>query len=261
MKTLLSPKDIQRSLRRYGYAGAIDGVIGPRTKEAIKDAIEQRRPNVCAPEWPIERQLVAYQQMLMADVGADVGRIDGFIGPQTEFAFEQWQDRTRELAPPEPEGFGETQWPRQKDVPSFYGTRGQHQVRLRLPYNMKLAWDKKQTVKSFFCHEKVADVMHHCLQEVLAHYGPEQIKKLRLDLWGGCFNNRRMKGSSAWSMHAWGIALDMDPERNRYRWTSDQAAFAKPEYEAWWAIWEEAGAISLGRERNFDWMHLQFARL
>jgi len=36
---------------------------------------------------------------------------------------------------------------------------------------------------------------------------------------------------------------------------------SSPECETWWQIWESHGAISLGRQRDYDWMHLQFARL
>jgi hypothetical protein len=80
-------------------------------------------------------------------------------------------------------------------------------------------------------------------------------------LFGGCLNVRRMRGGSAWSMHSWGIAFDFDPDRNQLRWGRDRAAFAKPEYNKWFELWEEEGAVSLGRVRNFDWMHVQFARL
>jgi hypothetical protein len=62
-------------------------------------------------------------------------------------------------------------------------------------------------------------------------------------------------------MHSWGIAMDYDPERNKLKWGRDKAAFAWPEYDAWWRLWEEEGWISLGRQRNFDWMHIQAAKL
>lgn len=40
-----------------------------------------------------------------------------------------------------------------------------------------------------------------------------------------------------------------------------EASFARPEYEPFWAIVEEEGLVSLGRTRDFDWMHFQAARL
>jgi hypothetical protein len=74
-------------------------------------------------------------------------------------------------------------------------------------------------------------------------------------------NVRKMRGSDAWSMHSWGIALDFDANRNALRMTSKEAAFAKPAYNQWWKLWEDEGWVSLGRERNYDWMHVQAARL
>ena len=87
------------------------------------------------------------------------------------------------------------------------------------------------------------------------------MKELGLDLVGGCFNNRPMLGGSKPSMHAYGIAWDLDPERNQLKWDHKLAVFATPKYEKFWAIVEQYGATSLGRERDFDWMHFQFARL
>ena len=85
--------------------------------------------------------------------------------------------------------------------------------------------------------------------------------RLGLDLFGGCFNYRPMRGGTALSMHSWGIAYDGDPERNQLRWGRDRAEFAKPAFDPFWAIVEAHGAVSLGRARNYDWMHFQFANL
>jgi len=48
--------------------------------------------------------------------------------------------------------------------------------------------------------------------------------------------------------------------RNKLRWGKDKTQFAKPEYEQWWKFWEEEGWVSLGRLKNYDWMHAQSAR-
>lgn len=96
---------------------------------------------------------------------------------------------------------------------------------------------------------------------VHGHYGEQRIRDLGLDLFGGCYNNRKMRGGSNLSMHALAIAIDHDPERNQLRWGRDRAAFAKPVYDAWWRFWADEGWVSLGRERDMDWMHIQAARL
>jgi len=85
-------------------------------------------------------------------------------------------------------------------------------------------------------------------------------KTLKLDLWGGCLNVRRMRGGRKYSTHSWGIAVDYDPLHNRLKWGRDKALFARPEYNKWWEFWEKEGWVSLGRTRNFDWMHIQAAK-
>jgi len=68
-------------------------------------------------------------------------------------------------------------------------------------------------------------------------------------------------------MHSWAIAFDFDPENNGYRSSKNprdghpKAEFSDPVYDRWFQMWEAEGAISLGRERDYDWMHILFARL
>lgn len=214
--------------------------------------------------WAPKRKAILALQVMAAMKGQEPGALDGYMGPQTRHALEaveagmkgepEWQ-RPGEDEP------AEASWPKQSEVPEFYGEVGQHQVKLVLPYPMKLAWNTRSVVKSFSCHEKVHDAMATIFEATLAHYGNEGIQQLRLDLFGGCLNVRRMRGGRAMSMHSWGIAVDLDPERNQLKWGRDRAAFAKSDYTAFWEIVEGQGATSLGRARNYDWMHLQFAYL
>lgn len=125
------------------------------------------------------------------------------------------------------------------------------------PWVLKLAWNPKQTTRRIGCNVKVADSLRRVLDRVHAAYGAAELVRLRLDLFGGCYNPRRKRGGTAWSTHAWAIALDWDPDHNKLEWGRDRAALARPEYETWWRCWEEEGWYSLGRERNFDWMHVQ----
>ncbi len=133
-------------------------------------------------------------------------------------------------------------------------------MRLALPYPMRLAWDTSTVVHSTLCYEKVHEAAARVLTRVLDHYG-DNIMLLGLDLFGGSLNVRKMRGGSAWSMNSWGIIFDFDPARNQLRWGKDKAAFYRPEYAKWFDLSEEEGAISLGRLRNYDWIHVQFARL
>ncbi len=126
---------------------------------------------------------------------------------------------------------------------------------------MKLAWELKTKVRKMTVNKKVAEATERIFARTLEHYGLKRIQELGLDLNGGAYNRRRIIGGQGWSMHAYGIAIDIDPENNQLKWGRDKARLAKPEYEPFWNIVESEGAMSLGRERNYDWMHFQFARL
>jgi hypothetical protein len=130
-------------------------------------------------------------------------------------------------------------------------------VTLALPYPMRLAWDTDTTVSKLRCHKLVADKFDKVFKELLEVYGLPRIKELGIDLFGGCFNFRKMRGGSAWSKHSWGIAIDLDPARNTLKETRATARFARPEYQPMIDIFYKHGFISLGVERNFDWMHFE----
>ncbi|MFH1874164.1 MAG: hypothetical protein ABH859_03140 [Pseudomonadota bacterium] len=152
-------------------------------------------------------------------------------------------------------------WPAQNqaELVRYYGEVGENQVKLALPYPHKLAWDLNTTINRFSCHEKVHDSIKRVLERTLDHYGLERIQDLGLDLWGGCLNVRKTRGGSQYSTHSWGIALDYDPSNNQLNWGRDRARLARPEYEMWWKFWEQEGWTSLGRAKNYDWMHVQAA--
>lgn len=128
---------------------------------------------------------------------------------------------------------------------------------LKLPYPMRLAWDKNISVNKIQCHKKVSDNLELIFKELLNYYGYDKIKELGIDLFGGCFNFRAMRGGTQPSKHSWGIAIDLDPERNTLKETSKTARFARKEYIPMIDIFEKYGFISLGREKNYDWMHFE----
>lgn len=134
---------------------------------------------------------------------------------------------------------------------------GTYLVSIKLPYPMPLAWDKNTKVSTMRCHKLVADKFTAVFNELLSVYGYEKIVELGIDLFGGCFNFRAMRGGSDYSRHSWGIAIDLDPERNQLKETSKTARFARPEYKPMIDIFYKHGFESLGREKNYDWMHFQ----
>lgn len=129
-----------------------------------------------------------------------------------------------------------------------------------LPYPMKLAWDSHVTVTKIQCHTLVADRLLTTFEEILEAEGPERIKALGIDLYGGCVNVRLQRGSSTkWSRHAWGVAIDLDPARNALKTIWKKAQFSKPEYAAMVDAFYRNGFFNLGKEKNFDAMHFETA--
>lgn len=256
---------IQEQLNSIGLdAGRADGILGPKTEAALN------RVDGLPTDWPKTRKAVGFIQLLANGKEIEAGRIDGYWGPQTDFAFDALYEMVAEGREPtvwRPEDLPDVnpnQWPPQKpqsELERLYGAVGQNQARIDLPFPHKLAWAKRKRINRFSCHEKVHDSLNRVLTRVLDHYGPEEISRLGLDLWGGCLNVRQIRGGRRYSTHSWGIALDYDPANNRLKWGRDRATFARPEYEKWWQLWEEEGWVSLGRARNFDWMHVQAAKI
>ena len=155
-------------------------------------------------------------------------------------------------------------WPKQDydSMVNFYGEVGRNQTQLILPYELKISWEPFTSLKKITCHEKVSNSLYNIFERTLKVYGQKEIEKLRLNLFGGCLNVRKMRGSNKnWSIHSWGAAVDLDPDRNTLKMTSNQASFAKPEYKDFWSIVESEGWVSLGKARNYDWMHFQAALL
>ncbi|MBL8575243.1 MAG: M15 family metallopeptidase, partial [Hyphomicrobiaceae bacterium] len=248
--------------------GEVDGLAGDRTWSAIGHLLASRG---IAPDarrgWSGERLLVAAAQAICQADGIDPGPIDGLIGPQTRVAFSRYPSRPlggRDGGGLPPAGQmtpRQMARPRQADVERVYGPPGTGQVTVTLPWPMRLAWEKPQIVQRTSCHHLIADDLIGLLEAVGRAYDRDTRASLGLDLWGGCLNVRRMRGGSAWSMHAWGIAVDLDPDRNGLRADHTTARLARPDAAPFWRLVAEYGFVGLGPARDYDWMHFQAARL
>lgn len=228
----MNVKWIQSRLTAHGFSpGPIDGTMGPTTRAAIKAFQKSKGLNV-----------------------------DGLVGLYTDKALASSSAASPGSAPYRP--VTTPQWPTQAQIlAGKFGLPGENLVTVEVPYRLRIAWDVSLTTKKMTLNKHIADSAIQCLEQVMAFYDEEDRHILGLDLFGGAFNKRRMRGGSQWSMHAFGCAIDFDPERNQLKWGRDRARLAQPDCEQFWKIWEANGWTSLGRSRNYDWMHVQVGRL
>lgn len=209
--------------------------------------------------------------------------VDGWLGHQTLTAMEATLpefDRAKlaetlrgqdvDRTPPAPRTGGWTpapmppnpnHWPADNPeaLRNHYGVPGANLVRVLPPY--PLYYDGHELEQGFACNVLVRPSLDRIFAQILEHYGPARIRALKLDQYSGCYNNRPITGGTRLSTHAWGIAIDWWAARNSFRADHTTAALAGDEYIPFWEIWESEGWISLGRLRNFDWMHVQAARI
>lgn len=165
-----------------------------------------------------------------------------------------------------------------KEIAAKYGNPGdmKNLITLVLPFPMLLDWDVTKVIKTMAVHKLVAPKLEGVFSDLLAHYGPQQLHDLGINQTGGCFNHRPKRGleerftlalslgdidaaNECLSTHSWGVAVDLDPNRNLWRETSRTARFARKEYRPMIEIFYAHGFLGYGPEKNMDWMHWEVA--
>lgn len=82
--------------------------------------------------------------------------------------------------------------------------------------------------------------------------------------WDGCFNIRKKRGLSSWSLHSWAIAIDANAFSNPLGMTVEQikAKGLKPFSEGFLQCFRDAGFDCGGDWKNRpDRMHFQLAKI
>lgn len=236
-------KWLQSRLTAHGFpCGSIDGKIGKLTIGALK-AFEAKHGLTV--DGIADPKVV---QALRASSSA--------VPPKVMTEIPNRDEKAPDVVQP-----ARTIWPRQSEVRAFFGEVGTNQTQIEVPFDMFLAWSKTTRIRKIMVHKKVAASAAMALNKIAIAYSEPERKALGIDLFGGSLNVRRMRGGSSYSMHSWGIAIDFDPERNQLNWHRPQARLSHGDAEAFWMAWEDEGWVSLGRACNFDWMHVQAARL
>lgn len=133
---------------------------------------------------------------------------DGFWGPKSTAAAKAW---LRSMMPvPNP-------FPPQSGVTAFYGPHGSNSYSpptktIHLPFTI---YYENTRVDKLNPHEKCADSLLRVFER-LADVFPDEAARRKAGVlnYDGLYNPRPMRGGTAWSMHAWAIAIDFDWEFN-----------------------------------------------
>lgn len=249
-----------------------DGILGSKTETAMRNYLKANKSKLDPAHADDilnggrKRLAVAFGQLKAVENNIDTGKIDGLRGPQTDVALDSLVFLVKNDRPPhlfrDHEVPKASRWPVQgsAEFKQRFGNPGVESNLVKIQPAYPHLYNGRP-VSGIRIHKEVASSLEKVLQTVLQEYGQQRISELGLNKFAGSYNNRVMRGGSKKSMHAWGIALDYYPSRNPLKWGQDRALFAKPEYDKWWEIWEAEGWVSLGRVRDFDWMHVQAARL
>lgn len=162
-----------------------------------------------------------------------------------------------------------TPWPKQSDLAAMHAMFGNpdangdgapdpswvvaHLTTIEPPYQMFFG---VTPIKRITCNKAIATPLLAALIGIEQLYKtPDEIAKHGMDQYSGCFNFRPKRGGSSLSMHAYGVAIDMDAAHNPFRSTK----FTMPLEVV--AIFQAQGAEwGGGWKHSTDAMHFQWAR-
>ena len=148
------------------------------------------------------------------------------------------------------------------EIEKIFGRPGDDRnlITVPMPYPRRISWDLKAVTNRMQCHKLVAPIFQKIHSQILSHYGLSEIQRLEIDIFGGCYNFRKMRGGTDWSRHSWGIAEDLNPTKNdlKTKWVNSQ--FSKKEYKPMIDIYYANGFVNQGIEKGTDAMHMEFLK-
>ncbi len=146
-----------------------------------------------------------------------------------------------------------TQWPHDDTASKikFFGKPGTNLIQITPPFQM---YYDKHPIKTITVNKMVATSLLKIFTDVLDQCGHDQKKVdvTGLSNFGGCYNERNIRGSANISNHSFACAIDIDPENNQLGKKTGKMpnmiidAFKR---EGW--LW---GGDYKGRK---DWMHFE----
>lgn len=131
---------------------------------------------------------------------------DGFWGPLSIAAVQQ---HLRSLMPKV------NPWPdaSESSLRRFYGPPGTESNLLTIALPFPMYYEGK-LCKTTRVHRKCADSLRAILQEIGDRYSKMRGIIEEAEDYGGCYNNRPMRGGTRPSLHAYGAAIDLDADDN-----------------------------------------------
>lgn len=164
-----------------------------------------------------------------------------------------------------------TVWPTQAEASNFFGNpRGKNPAHASPAWEVsnlvyitppfRMTYDGKPITK-IRCHKKVAGSLANILMAIWAAAKHDQavVDSWGASIYGGCYNYRLTRSGAGLSMHAMGIAIDLDPARNLQG--NSRPHFARVSEVV--KCFKEAGWIWGGdwSGKSIDGMHFQAARV
>ena len=148
-------------------------------------------------------------------------------------------------------------WPKSdyKSMVDFYGPPGESNL-VTITFPTTMFYDGKR-VKTTRIHKKCAESFVRVLTQIQKLHGDKTHIMDAVSDYGGCFNHRNSRGATSLSKHAWGAAVDLDPDNNPFRAHWPMKAAMPIE------IMEEfarEGWLCAGAAWSFDAMHFQATR-
>ena len=167
---------------------------------------------------------------------------DGFFGPKSIAATQKYLRGLMEKA-------GHRPRPTTRDLTLYFGEAGDESNLVNLPVaGVKYAG---RPVKTIRVNKRCAESLSSVLLEL------EDAAPWLLERYDGCFNFRPMRGGTAWSLHAYGAAIDFDAANNGNH--THWPARATMPFEVI-EIFARRGWLSAGAFWNRDAMHFQFTQ-
>lgn len=114
-----------------------------------------------------------------------------------------------------------------------------------LPFPMLLSWNK-QPVTEMRCNHLLTDIFQNVFKQILQEKLEDQCQ-----YFGGCYMYRAQRRSKKISTHAWGIAIDLDPDTNQMGTPGSMNQRIIEIFESFGFIW--GGGFN-------DPMHFQFVK-